>query len=388
MQLKLRCEMQEFDGIDWSKVLLGQRLTARQSARKRALTLLLRALGTFVRGQLPSIKVGSDEVLFVKSMQRADYDKQWQMILNCCDSRKQVFDLSWPRALSLAPIRRWARFFRAYRYAKGSGSLLDRLLDSLLCLYYLEALHNFTDLRPKMVVFFSEMRPVENALVQWFNQRGVRTVTLQHGLYIDYGNQPTINRLNYEASCAQTFLAWGDETVELVKRFNPSVEAVVCGAPQISESVEEVEPPCVYVVFDADLNRDQNRILLSVGKDLGRAKDLEVVVGLHPRNQADLYDLAGVSFLPNGDAYSRCGYVLGHTTTQIIKLARLGKRVFKLRSAEPCNRLIPQQVMFESYSELMSRINSSTYPKAWANTHIRSIDSHSCDRYREFFLRK
>lgn len=377
--------MRDIEQIDWEKVLLGQRIVARQSFAKRLVVLFARALGTFVRRSVPRVRATKDEVLFVKSMQRADYDKQWQLILECCKGKKRVAELCWRRGLSLDPIRRWARFPLAFRCASSSGSLLDRLLAALLCLYYLDALDSFAQARPREVVFFAEMRPVENVLVQWFNAQGAQTVTLQHGLYIDYANQLTINRLNYEASCAQVFLAWGQETVDLIQRFNPEVEGIICGAPQIPEPVDEVEPPCVYVVFDGDINQEQNRQLLEIGKQLGQTLELEVVVGLHPRNQKSLYELGGVSFLLKGDDYARGGVVLGHTTTQIIKLARFGKRVFKLKSGEPCNRLIPKEVCFSNFEELHSKIIMAQYPFDWSHAHIAYIGDDARSKYSEYF---
>ena len=377
--------MSIFDQIDWSKVLLGQRIIPSQSVPKCLSRLVVRGFGTFLQGSLSPVAVGTTTALFVKSMRRVDYDAQWELVLGCFDGDKQVVDLSWSRRLSFASLRRWSRVVQAFRYTNSSRSLLNRLLDTLLCMYYLDVLHAFFKARPKFVVTFAEMRPVENVLVQWFNLQGIKTITLQHGLYIDYGSQRTINRLNYEASCAQIFLAWGQETVDLVTRFNPSAKAVVCGAPQIAEPSDELAPPCIYVVFDGDINQEQNRQLLKVGKELGRELELEIVVGLHPRNQKSLYELVGVSFLPNGDDYARSGFVLGHTTTQIIKLARFGKRVFKLRSEEPCNRLIPESVQFTTIEELRNHISAESYPDGWAQAHIHSIAASSLQYYKEFF---
>lgn len=377
--------MSVLDQIDWSKVLLGQRIIPRQSVPKRLSRLVVRGFGTFLRGGVSPVAVGTTTALFVKSMRRADYEAQWELVLGCFDGDKQVVDLAWSRRLSFASLRRWSRVVQAFRYTSSSGSLLNRLLDTLLCMYYLDVLHAFSKARPKFVVTFAEMRPAENVLVQWFNLQKVKTIALQHGLYIDYGSQRTINRLNYEASCAQVFLAWGQETVDLIARFNPSAKTVVCGAPQIEEISEELALPCVYVVFDGDINQEQNRQLLKVGKQLGQEFDLEVVVGLHPRNQKSLYELVGVSFLPKGDYYVRGGFVLGHTTTQIIKLARLGKRVFKLRSEEPCNRLIPDSVQFTTIEELRNHISVESYPDGWAQAHIHSIAVSSLQCYRRFF---
>ena len=56
----------------------------------------------------------------------------------------------------------------------------------------------------QMVVVFADMR-IDNAIAQSFKRRGIQTATLQHGLYVDYGNAETINRVNYENVVLITF---------------------------------------------------------------------------------------------------------------------------------------------------------------------------------------
>ncbi|MDB4360775.1 hypothetical protein N9Z46_01505 [Akkermansiaceae bacterium] len=377
--------MQDIEQIDWEMVLLADELRESASAWRKIVNLVRGIGGFFLRRSIPEVRVDSGTVLCVKSMARADYDAQWALTLNCIDEKKHAVLIEWKRGLSFDPIKRLKYLPLAWRAANKKKSLLDRLSGTVRSLYCMDAIHAFREVAPAKVLFFAEMRPAENVLVQFFNLKNIPTATLQHGLFIDYGAKKTVNRLNYEGSCAQAFLAWGEETGHLIQRFNPSVDVVICGALHIEGQPEEADPPCVYVVLDADINRHENEILLDVGRRLGRALSLEFVACCHPRNRTDWYDLEGYSPLPPRDEYSRKGYVLGHTTTQLLKLARLGKRVFKLKSAEPCNRMIPDAVSFSDFDELQSKINSGDYPFEWSYAHVACIGDDAQVRYSEFF---
>jgi hypothetical protein len=377
--------MQDIDKIDWSKVLLWQTLLVRPPFWAR-LIQTLRSIGSaFYRRSVLKVQVDPEAILCLKSMQRSDYDVLWSKVLSSIPQKTQEVVISWPRGFSLDPIKRLRHLGAAWAAAKCQQSFLDHVLGAVLCMYYLDAIDAFGGSLPKRVLVLAEMQPGENVLVQYFNARGVPTATLQHGLYIDYGDQRTVNRLNYETSCAQAFLAWGEETGELIRRYNPNVEIVVCGAPQIDGVIVEQEPKCIYVVFDADINLRENRILLKVGKRLGLENGSVVIVCLHPRNQHKLYDFNGCTFLSEEDNYSRSGCVIGHTTTQLIKLARYGKRVFKLKSAEPCNQMIPASVQFSEYDDLACKIAQASYPHEWPQAHIAYMGGDSQSRYTAFF---
>jgi hypothetical protein len=377
--------MQDIEKIDWEKVLLPQKLAKRPPFLTRLIRTIRSIGSTFYRRSVPSVQVDPEAILCLKSMERSDYDELWSKVLTSIPLKTQVIEIDWPRGFSLDPFRRLRYLGRAWSAAKCQLDVLDRIKGTVMCLYYLNAIDAFRQEAPQRVLVLAEMQPGENVLVQYFNFRGVPTATLQHGLYIDYGDQQTVNRLNYEASCAQTFLAWGQETGKLIRRHNPNAEIVVCGAPQIDDVIVEKEPACIYVVFDADINLRENRILLEVGKRVGRDRDVEVVVCLHPRNKHPLYDLRGCCFPTSGDDYKRKGVVIGHTTTQIIKLARYGKRVYKLKSAEPCNQMIPESVQFSEYDDLARKMAQGAYSHEWAQAHIAYMGSESLARYTEFF---
>lgn len=377
--------MKEIEQIDWSKVLLADDLRDSGSVLQRCMQILVGACGFLFRKSIPVVSLEVGGLLCVKSMTRDDYDKQWALTLGCIKAKKNIVSIEWSRACTLDPIRRLRFLPLAWCVTKFKRSFTKRLLGTLRSIYYLDAIYAFRNAEPARLLCFSEMRPVENVLVQYFNLRNIPTATLQHGLYIDYGAKPTVNRLNYEASCAQVFLAWGRETGLLIEKFNPNADVVICGAPQLKERGSEVEPACVYVVLDADINRRENALLLDAGRRLGQTMDIEFVACLHPRNNKTHYNFSGYTFLSPDDQYSRKGFVVGHTTTQLLKLARMGKRVFKLRSREPANQMISDAVTFADYDELKLKLQASNYPYDWALSHIAYIGDKAKRRYSVFF---
>lgn len=380
--------MRDIDQIDWDKVLRWQDFEKKRSVFQKLCVALTR-LGSFLFSQAPDCPSHiKGKVLCIKSLFRPDYEDLWEKVCACLPSNHIISELKWTRGPRINLARKWCCIRLACGLATTRHACwLDRFLCLASSIYPIEVIFIFKDCRPVAVLTFAEMQSVENALMQWFNSKGVPTASVQHGLYIEYPETQTVYRTNYECSCCRYFLAWGQETGELIRRYNPDVELVICGTPQIDNIIKEKQPACIYVVFDADINIEENRILLEVGKRAGQAAGSDVIVCLHPRNEPACYDFSGCVFRSPEDDYSRTGPVIGHTTTQLIKLAHYGKRVFKLKSVEPCNSMIPESVQFSGYDDLACMIAQEAYPHEWSHVHIAYMGSESLSRYVEFFKR-
>ena len=379
--------MPDIEQIDWRRALKYYEFYSLGSIWSRWSRVLVRLGGCLIKPALSIPQVPTGSVLCIRSLKRDDYDVEWSLVCASVPEPKAIVQIAWRRGLGCGLISRLRFFPKALRVTKFYGIGCRRLLAFVTALYCIEALSVFSKCKPSNALFFAEMQAVENVLCQYYQSIGVPTASLQHGLYIDYGEQPTVNRLNYESSCADTFLAWGRETAELIQRYNKNVEVAVCGAPHLTDVIEEseTEPEVVYVVFDAEINLNENRELLKVGKTLALKRSCSVMVCPHPRNRLENYDVDGCEMLVAEEGYRRKGIVLGHTTTQLINLARKGKHVYKLRSIQPCNQYIPEDVQFESEDELINKLSIGGYPEGWANTHIAYTGSDSTCRYRKFF---
>lgn len=378
--------MTDLGKIDWAKVLryysyFGSKplLPGFYNALKLALVYFLKA-----PDKVPKLKAG--EVLCVRSMFRGDYDRLWESVCSSIKVPHKVWDLSWKWSLLPKGRNPLANLTQAYAIVKPMDFAWNIKLSAMFHVARcLETIHLTSQMPVSCIFVFAEMQPIDNALIQFYKAKGVTTVTTQHGLYIEYGAQRTINQTNYECSCADVFLSWGEETAALIKKYNPGVKTIICGSPVAAMELAEQEPETTYVVFDDDINLEENRELLRAGRALADLRKTTVTLCLHPRNKAELYPLEGVLFPDASTAYQNKGLVVAHTTTQLINLARSGKKVFKLKSPQPCNGFIPEQIQFTSAEELAEISKQSDYPFGWAEAHIGYVGQESIEKYGEAF---
>lgn len=372
--------------INWNLVFANLHYREGGAFGKKVQAIARALCGILFKRGFERISIQPESVLCVKSMSRFDYDEIWSDIIPLVPN---AIELNLDRRFGLSTLLFW-RIFQLPKAVAKSASVVgfwDRAYATLAAVYYLELLRFCAVLRPEAIVSFSEMQSTECLIIQYFNSINVPTITLQHGLYINYGDEHTINRLNYEASCSTRFLAWGKETAELINKYNSKATVTVCGACRLSEGICEDDTFVVYVIFDADINEVENRQLLSVARSFAVEQCCEIMVGLHPKNDTSKYDLSGCFMLEKGHGYTHGGIVLGHTTTELVKLARRGKRVYKLKSDQPSNRYIPGSILFSSSEDLKSKYSSGDYT-AWANMHIEYVGESALARYREYFSNK
>ena len=141
----------------------------------------------------------------------------------------------------------------------------------------------------KSAVVFShmEMQFYENIVVQVARLQGCKTYAMQHGFYSDDGvkiSASVVNPVNYLASVAHTFLAWGGGTIHEVKPYM-NCDFVVVGKPaclvkgysKITSTVRRG----TLVVLDSKINQYLNQSLLD--KVLNEAVDGQAIyVITHP----------------------------------------------------------------------------------------------------------
>ena len=133
------------------------------------------------------------------------------------------------------------------------------------------------------LVTFADMQPLDNILSQYANNNSLKTVTLQHGLYIDYKNYENINVVNYKNIVSKYFLAWGDDTNDLVKRYHSDIKIVVCGKPIKKKDIKIDN--YFTVLFDQNIFHFYNKKLLALACELADKLDIGINLRLHPQNK-------------------------------------------------------------------------------------------------------
>lgn len=326
--------------------------------------------------------------LFLKSMKRNDYDKLFNTIAEQCHSSKKIIDLISRRSIfpKLYP------FFIAIKYFKvflilDDKSFYKKFYIFIKILHYLEVYekinNNFTF---NTIVVFADMQPIDNLLVQMFRLSGKNTVTLQHGLYIDYSKYPNINSINYTNSVAEFFLAWGVGTVALINEYHPKTIVYICGKPLENEDSQVTSEDYFTVIFDQNLLRSYNVKMLEIAYQLQDMTQLKANIRFHPRNNPKSYRVRASCLVNQSIGNSK--FIIAHTTSMIHELMRVGKAVYKFDTDIPSIHM-PDDLKFLSAEELVNKLkkqsNHPDYFSEFAKYHIKFIGNDSLKKYREFF---
>lgn len=330
----------------------------------------------------------SSEFLFFKSMKRADYDTLFEAVTACCKQPTQSIDLiSVPSALPrIYPLTIITKHLPTL-LRLASANLLKSLYLIARATYYLEvaerinAQYSYTNL-----VVFADMQPCDNLLSQLARLAGHNTITLQHGLYIDYTRFPNINMVNYKNTVCEYFLAWGNSTKKLITKYHPKTKIVICGKPTIHKTLNTEPANYLTVLFDQNLLKSYNKDMLRIAYEIQDKHGLVVNLRLHPRNNPKQYRIRKTTLL-NQDL-SASAVIIAHTTSLIHEIMRQGKAVYKYKSEIPSID-VPTEVLFETAEELMSKLKSQEsetqdFAKL-ATEYIQSTDQQSLLEYQRFF---
>jgi hypothetical protein len=190
----------------------------------------------------------------------------------------------------------WQWFLAKEMVSQAKGYLefelgtLGRLFLSLRALEahkYFEQLHR-NDIRKTALVFsHMEMQLYENIVVQVAKLKRCKTYAMQHGFYSDDGakiSASAVNPVNYLANVADTFLAWGSETIREVSPYI-DCEFVIVGKPAsvVKEhgEITSLDRHGVLVLLDSKINQAMNQALLEkVLKEFGPDQVVNVIT--HP----------------------------------------------------------------------------------------------------------
>lgn len=262
---------------------------------KMVLRAALRLL--FLRGTNPfeSLKNEAD-LLLVSSHNRQDLLEDldvWCAWTDKCIHRVHIRANAQIR-VHVPGLGEWSRARDMVSQARQHlGFEVGALGKLFLTLRALEARKYFEQLRGSclretaVVVSHMEMQLYENIVVQVAKLNGCKTYAMQHGFYSDDGakiSASAVNPVNYLASVAHIFLAWGSETIREVRPYMDCEFAIV-GKPASIVSWHSESRPAgqngVLVLLDSKINQSMNQALLD--KVLNESgSDQAVYVITHP----------------------------------------------------------------------------------------------------------
>jgi glycosyltransferase involved in cell wall biosynthesis len=325
--------------------------------------------------------------LFIKTMIRQDYNEYFNKVYEQCSYEKEKSDiqLNFVQKPSYFKIIKVLVYLPIFFKIKGID-LRSKLYMYFKAISYISVINVASKYNINVLIAFADMQPIENLLIQFFKKNGKQTITMQHGLYVDYTSFENINKVNYENVVSDHFLAWGNETRELIQKYHPNAKITVCGKPIYLTPPKEKEPHFT-VVFDQNIFKEQNRELIAIANEIARHIGLQINVRLHPWNNKAEYEFdEDICVFDRSIESSQ--FVIGHTTSMIFECMRSGIPAYKYRTEIPAN-VIDERLKFSNADELLQCLeNTKGFDFVEAGKYyLQYIGEESLEQYRRFFDR-
>lgn len=316
----------------------------------------------------------------VKSMKRADYDAFWKVIFYDIDCNQ--FEIIDSFSFNFNLIFNMNLLVNIFLSLK-NYSLCKRLYVVMSMSRYLGAYPPLGGQDAKLICH-AEMQPIENYLVEYFRCSGNKSITLQHGLYIDYSSCKNINILNYTNVSTDFFLSWGEDTSSLIRRYNEGVDVIDCGYPfePLPRKRNVVKRSYISVIFDQNLFIKENQIIYDIAYQIAKILCIDVNIRLHPRNSLDSYFINDSTLLdlPCEDSI----FVLAHTTSYIVELMMNDVKVFVYDSDVP-KLPFPDIILFRDINSLNKILEMNFHDGYFSDCSKRFLGSsgyHSICKYK------
>ena len=377
--------------IDFNKVLYADQYylaEAKESHYKRIPAIWL---NNYSNTAYDFPKKSGADYLCISSMARPDYSSLFRsalsvipeedrLIIENYERNKDDFDVKASQFMTeLRPLMNCIK-------AEKQSDVLPLFVR--LC-KYLYILKHLVEYDFKYLVCFADMQPLENLLAQYAKLSGKKTVTLQHGLYVDYKKYRTVNIINYLHHVCDHFLAWGEETQKLINRYHPNSNVVVCGKPvatlseKTSEQNFDTSKPYLSVVVDQRIFDEQNIEILRIASSYGAKNGLDVNVKFHPQSDRKKYRALGIDFVENLEL-EKSAFVLGHSSSLMYELMGRGVQVYRFQSDLP-NLPLDKSIVFSSEKELTAMLGREFDYAAQYSKFIAFNNDRSLGEYRRFF---
>lgn len=388
--IKEHLNFEILSSIDWQKVLEADLFWLKNNFLNKSEVIKRRILGNWYRDFVFSnyeIEQSKDvDIVFFRFLVRDDYKRFFEDVASQFSGKKLLIqDYKGPSERLNLEASRWLNYTSKHLPNMGLICHLAKACLAIKFAMYLFTLRKVLSNKFRAIVLFADMQPVENLIAQYCKKLGINTVTMQHGLYVEYKNLDTINKINYENVVSDYLLAWGRNTCQLVAKYNKEVELIICGKPELQMSGSkdaERESNYILAVLDQWIFDNENKQMLRILFDYSSKKKLPLRIKFHPSNNKKEY----IDEFPNlveGADTKAAKFVVGHTTSLIYEAMRLGCRVARFQSNIPAIRLddsleFNTLAKFESIIEAEKTDNDGT-------EFIEVIGDESRKKYQKSF---
>lgn len=344
----------------------------------------------FIESDFNLPKVRDGDVVFFRSLVRDDYRDSFHAVIRASGVRNPVVIEDYkaraqPPRLNAAASRFLIRNQALFDRIDEPDPLLRTTLFVRACMREFIRAH-FDGVRPRAVIFFADMQPTEHLLALHFRQIGVPTVTLQHGLYVEYGDYDTVNRINYLHQPSEYFLSWGPETSALIARHHPDARIVECGKPLIfsADPPPDAPPsePYVALFLDQKPFHAQNEQMIEIVRAHALRHGLDVRVRFHPSLPKDEIKRKYPGMTEQLH-FTDAKFVVGHTSSLLYEALALGCRVLRFETDVPAIPL-PETSQFRTLAELEAHLALPQQPELWRR-YFTAVGEEALKNYRTFF---
>lgn len=341
----------------------------------------------FFYRKFPDLIVQS-QFCFLYSMKRKDYIGDITKVYNQIPKDKSMIYLELEKGINLKifillfNIKHLRDIFKVFKSASFNKKIF-------LWFHYLQLLQLNDVLKNWNIQFLithADMQPIENYITQYFKNKNIDTITLQHGLYIDYSKLQNKNIVNYENVVSKYFLAWGNDTKNLINKYHHDVDVFICGKinRHNNSEINDSDKNYFTVIFDQQMFFEYNKQLLLIAQKLSNELKLELNIRFHPANIESNYDISGNNLI--NMAVTNSKFVIGHSSSMLFEIMTYGIPVYKLKSDIPTNS-IQSSLIFKNYEDLILKIKNSEHFdfKTESEKYIDSFGEKSEEKYKNFF---
>jgi hypothetical protein len=146
----------------------------------------------------------------------------------------------------------------------------------------------------RCVILFHDADPFQNMICQLLKSKKPKTITMQHGVFIDWEYRGR-HSFDYENTTADYFFAWGQKTKDLILRKNPGINVKLVGHPFFigMPEPEHAQTDVFGVVLGSLTFRNENRDLVRFAQAASELVGKKYIVKLHPADSESAYEDIG-----------------------------------------------------------------------------------------------
>lgn len=373
--------------IDLNKVIEADIDWCKNNDIRRKKRVLNQRINNYMYLKQLDLHIEKDNnILCIKSLKRFDYDAFFNLIVDDVLEKndKKVIEITFET--SSKKNYEFIEIYEKCDFVKQVIEVDDEIDKDLVYLnlcVYMYYLLNISKINTKNVLFFADMQPCENLLCQYFNSININTITLQHGLYVEYSDINTINKINYLNQCSKYFLSWGKDTKKLINKYHPDTKVIVCGRPTLDSSIVKEKQNYITLVLDQKLFEIENKKMLKEVAKFCKSNGALLNIRFHPQlNELD-YSSLGINYQKDLDIQSSL-FVVGHTSSLLFEMLCFNIPVYRYSSDKP-SAPFPKELTFNNFKELKEIYKNDYDFLSLSKNYISYTGHNSIIQYKNFF---